>query len=26
VLAEPGRRYVARRSEAGFGPWEEIQS
>jgi trehalose/maltose hydrolase-like predicted phosphorylase/phosphoglycolate phosphatase-like HAD superfamily hydrolase len=26
VLAEPGRRYAARRVEAGFGPWEEISS
>jgi kojibiose phosphorylase len=26
VLAEPGRRYAARRVEAGFGPWEEIGS
>ena len=26
VLAEPGRRYAARRVEAGFEPWEEIQS
>jgi kojibiose phosphorylase len=26
VLAEPGRRYVARRAEEGFGPWEEIRS
>ncbi len=26
VLAEPGRRYAARRGDAGFGPWEEIRS
>jgi trehalose/maltose hydrolase-like predicted phosphorylase len=26
VLAEPGRRYAARRVEAGFAPWEEIGS
>jgi kojibiose phosphorylase len=26
VLAEPGRRYAARRVDAGFGPWEEITS
>ena len=26
VLAEPGRRYAARRDDAGFGPWEEITS